>query len=180
MHSCKCERKLFQKGTAMRDFGPLFKENPKYQSGYGRTFFPRRRYFQNGRGFGSIFTHLARYLSPLLVKGLKNIGKEAISAGSDILENKSEKSFKELMEDTGKKSFKNLKRKAMDKLESIREGFGPLMITRHTPVKRKLPIKRRKKDEKTYISQKRKTKKKKKNTTQKQKTSKQFDIFSEK
>lgn len=81
---------------------------------------------QRGHGIGSFLGGLFRRVLPLLSKGAKAIGKEAIRSGMHIASDVIDKdiSLKEAFNARVRDSTKNLKRKAEEKLNSIMEGSG--------------------------------------------------------
>lgn len=92
-----------------------------YQRGY--HYFPRlRTQPQFGRGFGSAIASLARYFRPLLIRGLKTVGKEVLDAGSDILANIQGQPMQQLVKARSETALENLKRKARDQLEPLMKG----------------------------------------------------------
>lgn len=112
-----------QAGRSLKDIGPILKGPLVYQRGYGVLCTPRRR--QYGRGFGSIFNGLARFFKPLLVKGLKAVGREVLDAGGDILSNIDKEPIGNLVKTRTETALNNLKRKAVKKFEPLmQEGEG--------------------------------------------------------
>ena len=133
---------------------------------------------QRGHGLGSFFTGLFRRALPFLTKGARAVGKEALPAGVNILDdvaesNKSFKAFKNRINESGQ----NLKRKAVEKIDNIMEGSGYKGLPRKTLRQsrsvrglRRISSKRRKKRSKTIKRKrvrKRKTKRKQDKTKQK-------------
>lgn len=94
-----------------------------FQKGYSINYIPRRCH-QYGRGFGSVFSGLARFFKPLLVKGLKAVGREVLNAGSDVLTNVDKEPLNNLIKTRSEAAFKNLKRKAVENLEPLMKGKG--------------------------------------------------------
>lgn len=125
-----------QKGMGMEDIGPLINNRRIFQRGGGSILTPSRYYFyyspytHRGRGIGSVFLKFFKAVSPMFVKGLKSVGKEALLAGSDILANTSGAPMKELVRSRSKKAFENLKRKAGEKIEQVMAGSGKRAIKR--------------------------------------------------
>lgn len=111
-----------QTGRSLRDIGPILKNPILYQRGYGN--YPLLLLYKNqrGRGVGSIFSGLIRYLKPLVFKGLKSVAAEALHSGSDILENMNGTPIKEVVKNRSKQALQNLKRKAID---TLMKGSGP-------------------------------------------------------
>lgn len=81
---------------------------------------------QRGHGIGSFLGGLFRRVLPLLSKGAKAIGKEAIRSGMHIASDVIDKEipFKESFNTRVRDSAKNLKRKAEEKLDSVMAGSG--------------------------------------------------------
>lgn len=112
-----------QVGRSLKDIGPILKNSLIYQRGYSYNYIPRRR-VQYGRGFGSVFAGLARFFKPLLVKGLKAVGREVLDAGSDILTNIDKEPVNNLIKTRSETAYNNLKRKAIAKLDPLMKGEG--------------------------------------------------------
>lgn len=83
---------------------------------------PRMR----GHGIGSWFSGIFRSALPLLAKGARAVGKEALRAGVNILDDVTESNvgFKEAFHNRVNESGRNLKRKATDKINKLMEGSG--------------------------------------------------------
>lgn len=83
---------------------------------------PRMR----GHGLGSWFSGIFRSALPFLAKGARAVGKEALRAGVNILEDVGENNmtFKDSLKSRLNESGHNLKRKATEKLSKIMEGSG--------------------------------------------------------
>lgn len=124
-----------QKGGAMADIGPLVKNNRIFQRG-GAIIPPIRYHFYyspytyRGRGIGSVFFKFFKAVSPMLVKGLKSVGKEALAAGADILANPSGRPIHEIFRSRSRQALDTLKRKAEQKIEKVMEGSGKRSIKR--------------------------------------------------
>lgn len=115
-----------QKGRALQDIGPTFKSPLIYQRGFGSyPIYQLQRRNLSGRGVGSVFAGLFRYLQPLLTKGMKSVAKEALNAGTDILANMDNQPVKELVKKRSSEALNNLKRKAVSKLDTLMEGSAP-------------------------------------------------------
>lgn len=83
---------------------------------------PRMR----GHGLGSWFSGIFRSALPLLAKGARAVGKEALRAGVNILDDVTEnnRGFKESFHSRLNESGLNLKRKASEKINKMMEGSG--------------------------------------------------------
>lgn len=81
---------------------------------------------QRGHGLGSWFSGLFRSALPLLAKGARAVGKEALRAGVNILDDVAENNVgvKEAFHNRVSESGLNLKRKATDKINKMMEGSG--------------------------------------------------------
>ena len=81
---------------------------------------------QRGHGVGSWLAGLFRRAIPFIAKGARAVGKEALKAGvkiiDDVTENRS--SFKESLNSRLNESGRNLKRKAVGKIHDMMEGSG--------------------------------------------------------
>lgn len=93
---------------------------------------------QRGHGLGSWFAGLFRSALPLLAKGARAVGKEALRAGVNILDDVAENNvgFKEAFHNRVSESGLNLKRKARDKIHKLMEGSGYI----HDPKRRHLQL----------------------------------------
>lgn len=160
---------------------------------------PRMR----GHGLGSWFSGIFRSALPLLTKGARAVGKEALRASVNMLDDVTENntSFKDSFNHRINESGQNLKRKATDKLHKLMDGSGyyPLHVkhlaqSRHgNSTRRTFRVKKRCAKEKTKKKKKKRStrvrtkvgvksknkKNPKKKTSAKRKTkkSKSFDIF---
>lgn len=63
-----------------------------------------------------------RYFQPLLVKGLKAVGREVLDAGSDILTNLGDDRIEQVVKKRALKAVDNLKQKADNKLSTLMTG----------------------------------------------------------
>lgn len=111
-----------QVGGGVADFGPIF---------HARS--------QRGRGLGSIFSGLLRYLKPVFFSGLNAIKNEAIRTGSDILQNLGTAPLSKLIRDKGLEGVQNLTDKAMNKIKQM-SGSGRKLMSSCSG-KQKKPIK---------------------------------------
>lgn len=134
-----------QKGKGMADIGPLVRNRRVFQRG-GAVISPPYYYFYyspyntRGRGIGSVFFKFFKAVSPMLVKGLKSVGREVLSAGSDILANSGNEPIKKLVKSRSKQAFNTLKRKAEQKIEKLMDGSGDMMKMRGIKRKRKINL----------------------------------------
>lgn len=85
-----------------------------------------------GHGLGSWFSGIFRSALPYLARGARVVGKEALRAGVNILDDVSDNnmSFKESLHNRLNESGHNLKRKATEKLHNIMDGSGYKPIAR--------------------------------------------------
>lgn len=81
-----------------------------------------RIHYQRGRGLSDVFLGLYRFIKPFLVSGSKALGKEALRAGNEILENVGTQSISSLLKEQGNKSLQNLTEKAKTKLNEMQES----------------------------------------------------------
>ena len=81
---------------------------------------------QRGHGLGSFFTGLFRSALPFLSRGALAVGKEALRAGVNILDDVTENnmSFKDSFKSRMNEGGNNLKRKATEKIHKFMEGGG--------------------------------------------------------
>lgn len=135
-----------QIGSGIADIGPVYKRGGQY--------------YQSGRGLSSIFSGLLKFIQPYLIKGAKEVGKEALRSSTNILSNLNNQPFKELLKKETSKSFKNLVDKAEEKINTMNStGRGikrrrrssmsvstkPKRRRRTTRSKKTKPVKRRRK-----------------------------------
>lgn len=81
--------------------------------------------YQRGHGLGSFLSGLFRRALPLLTRGARVLGKEALHAGMNILGDVAHDTpFKESLRTRVRESGRNLKRKAEESLESLMRGSG--------------------------------------------------------
>lgn len=82
--------------------------------------------YQRGHGIGRFLGGLFRSVLPLLTKGAKAVGKEALRAGLHVIEDVSGKHvpFKESLRRRAKESGENLKHKANEKIALLMKGSG--------------------------------------------------------
>lgn len=82
--------------------------------------------YQRGHGIGSFLGGLFRSVLPLLSKGAKAIGKEALRAGLHVVEDVSGNNipFRESLRRRAAESGENLQRKARDKISLLMNGSG--------------------------------------------------------
>ena len=85
-----------------------------HQTGKGYPIFAGRRY-QRGQGLGSIFGGLFKAAMPLLKKGAKNLGREALKTGlnisGDVVQGRN---IKQAAKSRLKSTGQNLLQKAME------------------------------------------------------------------
>jgi len=81
--------------------------------------------YQRGHGIGSFLGGLFRKILPYLGKGARAIGKEALRAGINVIEDvENNTPLKEAMKTRFRESRGNLKRKAEEKISSLMRGSG--------------------------------------------------------
>lgn len=82
--------------------------------------------YQRGHGIGRFLGGLFRSVFPLFKRGAKAIGKEALRAGLNVMEDitTNDIPFKESIKRHAKDAGGNLKRKANEKLELLMSGSG--------------------------------------------------------
>lgn len=86
---------------------------------------------QRGHGIGSFLAGLFRRALPFITKGARAIGKEAVRAGINVLDDVSEKNilFKDSLQNRMSESGQSLKRKATSKIIDLMEGSGYKSLT---------------------------------------------------
>lgn len=88
--------------------------------------------YQRGHGLGSFLSGLFRRALPLLTRGARAVGKEALHTGMNIIGDVAHNTpFKEAFKTRVTESGRNLKRKAEESLENLMHGSGYKMKSRH-------------------------------------------------
>lgn len=159
-------------GGATKGVGHVFIGSP-YQRGHG--------------GIGSFLAGIFRRVLPLLSRGARAVGKEALRAGMNIVSDVAQNTpVKESLRNRMRESGLNLKRKAEDKLDTMMEGSGykrarnitGLQLLSGSRKVRKRKTRGKKKTHKRKQSNKRKTKNRKKKVIKKKKIKRSVrDIF---
>ena len=82
--------------------------------------------YQRGHGIGSFLGGLFRRVLPLLKRGAKALGREALRTGMNIASDMTTNNipFKESLKSRVRETGENLKRKAEEKIDSLMEGSG--------------------------------------------------------
>lgn len=162
MHSARISS---QTGRNLQSIGKISKNKRIYQRGYGalcnKSYYVKNN--QYGRGIGSIFLGLSRFLIPLLQSSYRAIKDEALSAGSDILQEVSKKGIDSIVKDRSRKAVQNLKDKAVQKLDTMMSGSGNGCKKRKTATESERKVIKRRKNKKnnqTLLATKRSTKRK--------------------
>jgi len=147
--------------------------------------------YQRGHGIGSFLGGLFRKILPYLRSGARAVGKEALRAGINVMEDvENDTPLKESIKNRFMESRKNLKRKAEEKIKDLMKGSGykvsaksaalqfpvgcrvPHFGKRTSLCKRKRTVKRKSKNSVRKKSVKRLTTKKKKSRGVARKTKK--------
>lgn len=90
--------------------------------------------YQRGHGLGSFLSGLFRRALPLITRGARAVGKEALHAGWNILDDVAHNTpFKESLKTRVTESGRNLKRKAEESLENLMSGSGYKLKKRGPP-----------------------------------------------
>lgn len=160
--------------------------------GISRVFVGARH--QRGHGIGKFLGGLFRHALPLLTRGAKAVGREALHAGYNVLSDVAQEiPVKQSLRKRATESAYNLRRKAEEKLDKLMEGEG--YKTKHRTISNHLlntlgtirtlgsPIKRKKTKTKTRKVKKKKPKTSKKGkvaqkrSKKKRRTNTRVDIF---
>lgn len=91
-----------QSGAGLSDIGPLYYN---------------QRFVQHGRGAGSFFGALYKYLKPVFFSGLNALKTQALKTGSSILEELGTRPFKEIITTHGKRAVDELGSKLKNKFQ---------------------------------------------------------------
>lgn len=100
---------LIQSGGNLNDIGELYRSPLIYQ---------------RGRGIGSFFSGLLRYLQPIVSSGAKVLKQQAIKTGKAILEDAASKPMKDILREQGKAAAQELAQKGINKLFDHMDGAG--------------------------------------------------------
>jgi hypothetical protein len=104
---------------------PLYSTYYHNQIGSGISEVFRGREHQRGHGIGSIFTGLFRLAKPLLMKGARAVGKQALSTGVQILDDIAQgENVKQSMKLRIADGGKSIAAAAKKKLEDFQQGRG--------------------------------------------------------
>lgn len=79
---------------------------------------------QHGRGLGSFFGGLARYLKPLFMHGINILKKEAINTGAEILGEIGTRPIHDIFREKTKVAVQNLQDKAINHIRKNMQGGG--------------------------------------------------------
>ncbi len=97
-----------------------------HQSGGGVTYsdtflkFKTPLIYQRGRGVGSIFSTIWRFLQPILKKGAEYASKELLETGSDIISGiADQKPIKDILVNRSLQTIDKIRDKASSKLKSM-------------------------------------------------------------
>lgn len=89
------------------------------------------RIVQQGRGIGSFFAGLYRYLKPMFVSGINAIKNQALDSGKAIINDFGRKPLRNIMEEQGRDAILNLTNKAVNKVsQKFQKGSGKNNIKR--------------------------------------------------
>ena len=90
--------------------------------------------YQRGHGIGSFLGGLFRKIFPYLRKGARAVGKEALRAGINVMEDvENDTPLRESLRTRFRESRGNLKRKAEEKIASLMKGSG-YKVSAKTPM----------------------------------------------
>jgi hypothetical protein len=104
---------------------PLYHTYYEHQVGSGISEVFRGREFQRGHGIGSIFSGLFRLAKPLLARGAKAVGRQALNTSSQILDDIMQgHNVKEAMKTRITEGGRSLAGAAKRKLNDMQEGKG--------------------------------------------------------
>lgn len=114
-----------------------------------KLYYGPHHHRQSGAGVGNFFASAFRYLRPLVLSGLKEIGSEGIRTAESLVSQLGKKNVKEILKEEGEQALKNLGNKAIKTLKrktEIQSGTGIMKFGQSVQ-----PLKRyRKKSIKTH------------------------------
>lgn len=91
--------------------------------------------YQRGHGIGSFLGGLFRKALPYLSRGVRAIGKEALRAGINVIDDvENNTPLKEALRNRFKESRGNLKRKAEEKIKNLMKGSGYKISSKKLPL----------------------------------------------
>lgn len=123
-----------QSGQGLADIGAIYKSVP---------------ILQQGRGIGSIFTGLTRFLKPFFINGIDALKDQAKTTGLNILKDIGNKSLQDILKEQTIATAQGLADKAVNKVKrKMQDGSGK-------------SIKRKKLAKRSHLSKERKTKRSK-------------------
>lgn len=89
-----------QIGRGLSDIGPIYR---------GPIF------YQTGRGFGTAFTSIWRFLKPLVSASLDTVKSEALKTGVNVIQDlQNQKNLRESLKDNSRMAMKNLTSQALE------------------------------------------------------------------
>jgi hypothetical protein len=101
---------------------------------------------QDGRGIGSIFSGLARFIKPLFFSGMEALTDQALTTGKNIIKDIGNKSIHDILKEQAVEATQGLAEKAVNKLKREMQGGSGKTIKRlNTKKNNHLRIKRSKK-----------------------------------
>lgn len=109
---------LLQSGGNLVDIGELYRSPIIYQ---------------RGKGIGSFFTGLLRYLQPLFSSGAKVLKEQAIKTGKAILKEAGNKPINDILKEQGKSAVEELAQKGINKMFGGAGGSNRMLIKRSNP-----------------------------------------------
>lgn len=134
-------------------------------------------YRQRGRGLGSFFSGLWRFVRPLVLSGAKAVGREAKEAGLKALSDiNNGKSLKEILQTRSGEAVHNLKTKLESKIGEMSGSGLKRAKIRKVAIKKK-GIRSRSRKQKNKPKQIGGSLKKYKNSRKKRQTHRRRDIF---
>ena len=99
---------------------------------------------QKGRGIGSFFSGLGRFLKPLFVSGLDALRDQSLKTGQNILRDIGSKPLRTIIRDQTIEAAQGLADKAVNKLKwKMQDGSGKTIKRRKLKIKRHLRCKRK-------------------------------------
>lgn len=95
---------LEQSGNGLSDIGRIYR---------------RKRFYQNGRGIGSLFGGIMKSLRPIFKSSVKALGKQSYRVGKDMMKNFGKRPFKDLIKENGKLMLNNLAEQSVDQIQQF-------------------------------------------------------------
>ncbi len=153
------------------------------QVGYGAgdigIIYKGPRFYQSGRGFGSAFASIWRFLRPVVSASLDTIKSEALKSGVGLIQDlQDNKPLKEALKSQGRVALSNLKDSAFQGLKNKMQSGGMYKRKRKRRTKLSAVQKKKRTQRKKSRCNKKSKKPRKTPHNKKRNSTRSLDIFS--